>query len=112
MTAVAHVRQREARDAKHTVDIRVQHAQLVVFRRLGERRPAERQPCVVEQDVDAPELAHGGIDERLGAALVGDVECERDIGLDPVGAPRTTDAADPCLPRLAASPHRSRRRRP
>ena len=26
-----------------------------------------------------PELAHGGLDERLRAALVGDVECERDM---------------------------------
>ena len=41
--AVAHVRQREARDADRAVDVRVQDGRLVLGIRLGERVAAERE---------------------------------------------------------------------
>jgi hypothetical protein len=46
--------------------------------RLVERRAAECETGVVDEDVEAAELLHGLRDEALAAREVGDVELERD----------------------------------
>ena len=100
--AVAHVRQREARDADRAVDVRVQDGRLVLGIRLGEGVAPEREPGVVVEDVDPAELGRGARDERSAALLVGDVERKRDVGLDSLDPPRTAD--DPHAG-LAQLPH-------
>ena len=99
---VADVRQREPRDPEHAVDVRVQHRRLVVGRRLGERRAAEREPRVVEEDVDPAERLDRRVDERAARRLVRDVERQGDVGLDPLDPPRAADDADA---RVAQLPH-------
>ena len=54
-----------------------------------ERRPAEREPGGVDEDVGRP----GGVDEALAARRVGDVELERNVGLEPLDPPRPADHA-------------------
>src|SRR5262249_48611592 len=57
--------------------------------RLVDRRAAEREPSRVHEDVDRA----GGVDEPLAARRVGDVELERDLGLDAVDAARAAEDA-------------------
>ena len=73
----------------------MQHGRLVVERRLPERIAAEREARVVVEDVDPAELGDGAADERGGALLVGHVERERDVGLDPLDAARAADDRTP-----------------
>ena len=87
VAAVADVREAEPRHAHEPVDVRVEHRVLVLFARLGERSPAEREPGVVEEDVDASERLDGGRDEAFTALRIDDVELELDVGLEPVDAP-------------------------
>ena len=54
--AVPDVREAEPGDAKDAVDVRVQDGLLVLGGRLPERDAAEREPGIVEQDVDPAEL--------------------------------------------------------
>ena len=63
-------------------------------------RPSAR-PGVVEEDVDAAELGDRRLDERRRARLVGDVELERDVGLDPLHPPRAAGDAHAGLAQLA-----------
>ena len=74
---------------------------LVLGGRLGERRPPEREPGVVEEDVDPAELGDRRLDERGRAGLVGDVDLERDVGLDPLHPPRAAGDANARLAQLA-----------
>ena len=107
VAAVAHVRQREARDADRAVDVRVQDGRLVLGIRLGEGVAPEREPGVVVEDVDPAELGRGARDERRAALLVGDVERKRDVRVDPLDPPR---AARRRARRPRAASARSRRR--
>ena len=92
----------EPRHPEHAVDVRVQHRRLVVGSRLRERRAAEREPGVVEEDVDPAEVLDCRGDERAARGLVRDVERQRDVGLDPLDPPR---AADDAHARVAQLPH-------
>ena len=70
--------------------------------RLRERVAPEREPGVVEEDVDrrrAP--ARRASTNAAAALLVGDVERKRDVGVDPLDAPRTADDAHARLAQLA-----------
>ena len=98
---VADVREHEPRHPHHAVDVRVHHPLLVVGGRLGERCPPEREPGVVEEDVDPAELGDRRLDERGRVGLVGDVDLERDVGLDPLDPSRAAGDADPGLAQLA-----------
>ena len=69
--------------------------------RLRERVAAERETGVVVEDVDAAELGGGAPDERGAALLVGHVEGERDVGVDPRDAACTADDAHSGLAELA-----------
>ena len=69
---------------------------LVLLGRLVERRAAEREPGVVDEDVDAAELLDRRCDEARAARRVGDVELERDIRLEPLDAARAAGDADAC----------------
>jgi len=100
---VADVGQHEPRHPQDAVDVRVDDLLLVLRRRLREGRPAEREAGVVEEDVDAAELRHRGLDECGAGGLVGHVELERDVGLDPPDPARP--AGDPYA-RLAQLAHR------
>ena len=66
-----------------------------------ERRAAEREAGRVHEHVHGA----GRVDEALAARRVGDVELERDVGLDPLDAARAAD--DP----RALGRERPRRRR-
>jgi hypothetical protein len=79
----------------------VQHRRLVLRVRLGERIAAERQPRVVVEDVDRAERLHGAIDEDDAALLVGHVERERDVGIDPLDPPGTAYDTNARLAQLA-----------
>ena len=61
---------------------------LVLLARLVERRAAEREAGVVDEDVEAAELLDRLRDEALAARGVGDVELERDLRLEPLDPPR------------------------
>jgi hypothetical protein len=63
------VRQAQARDPQDTVDVRMDDRLLVLGPRLGERRTAEREPGVVEEDVDPAERLDRGIDEGTARSL-------------------------------------------
>jgi hypothetical protein len=85
------MRQAEARHPDHTVDVRFDHGALVLLGRLRERIAAEREAGVVDEDVDPAELVRGTRDEGGAALGIGDVQLEREVGLDGVdtaGAPR------------------------
>ena len=77
------------------------HPLLVLGGRLGERCPPEREPGVVEEDVDPAELGDRGLDERDRAGLVGDVDLERDVGLDALDPARATGDANSGLAQLS-----------
>jgi hypothetical protein len=85
---VTDVRQNEARHAQHPIHVRVHDPLLVGRGRLRERRPSECEARVVEEDVDPAELRDSGLDERGRHGLVGDVERQHDVGLDPLHPPR------------------------
>ena len=110
---VADVREGEPRDAKDAVDVRVQHRLLVLGTRLRERDAAEREAGVVEEDVDPAELGDRALDERAARRLVGDVERQGDVGVDPLDPPGTADDAHARLAELAhrrgADPRRGAR---
>ena len=86
MAAVADVRQAETRDPQDAVDVRVQDRLLDVRGRLGERDATEREPGVVEEDVDSAERLDRRVDEGAARCLVGDVERERDVRVDALDA--------------------------
>ena len=95
------MREAEARHPYDPVDVRVQDGRLVLLVRLPERIAAEREPCVVEEDVDPAELRRRLPDERLRALAVGDVEREREVRVDPLHAARASDHARSRLAELA-----------
>ena len=101
VAAVAHVGQREACGPDRAVDVRVQDGRLVLRVRLGERVAAERKPGIVVEDVDPAELGGRTRDERGAAVLVGDVEREGNVGVDPLHAPRAAHDAHAGLAELA-----------
>ena len=70
------------------VDVDVEDGRLVLLARLVERRAAEREAGVVDEDVEAAETLDRLRDEALAARGVGDVELERDLGLEPLDPPR------------------------
>src|SRR5207237_10157529 len=45
----------------------------------------------VDEDVDPAELLDGVVDEPLAARRVGDVELEREVGVDAIGPPSARD---------------------
>jgi hypothetical protein len=81
---------------------------LGLLRRIGKRIPAEREPRVVDEDVDASELRERALDERGAAVRIRDVQLKRDVGLDRVDAP---SAAGDAGTRLAQRARRCRSRR-
>ena len=101
MAPVADVWEAEPRHAEDAVDVRVQDGRLVLLVRLPERVAAEGEPGVVEEDVEPADLGDRPLDERHAALLVSRVELEREIGLDPLDPPRTTDHVNACLAQLA-----------
>jgi len=88
------MRQAEACHAHEPVHVRAEDALLVVLARLVERRAAEREACVVEEDIEASELLDGRGNEMCAALGVGDVELERDLGLEPLHSACTACDAD------------------
>ena len=102
MAAVADVRQAEARHAhqrRRRSCARTVASSSSVDSSNG--YAAEREAGVVEEDVEPAELVHRARDEALAALLVGDVELERDVGVDPLDAPRAARDAD-ARPRAAS----------
>jgi hypothetical protein len=87
------------------VDVRLQHDLLVLLGRVAEGVAAEREPGVVDEDVEpAAELRDRLLDEALAARAVGDVERERDLGRELVAPPRPS--APPRSPRRSRSTRR------
>ena len=81
------------------------HPLLVLLGRLPERVAAERAAGVVDEDVDPAERLERGVDERLAAVRVGDVERVREVAVEQLDAP----GADGDLhPRLLERPRRRR----
>ncbi len=98
---VVHVRKAQARHAEDSVHVRMQDRLLVLGIRLPERIATEREPGVVEEDVDASELVGRAAHEGGSALLVHDVEREREVGLDSLDPPRPADHSHAGLPQLA-----------
>ena len=105
--AVAH-----PRHAQDAVDVGVQHRLLVFGIRLPERVAAEREARVAEEDVDDPEFRRSLPDERGGALLVGHVERQREVRLDPLDAPRAAQDGTPDSRSFLDRPRRRRSTRP
>jgi hypothetical protein len=70
-------------------DVDCEDRRLVLLARLVERGAADREPRVVDEDVEAAETFDGRGDEPLAARGVGDVELECDLRLEALDAPRT-----------------------
>jgi len=68
------------------VDVGFQHRVLIFFGRLPKGIAPEAEPGVVDEDVQAAELADRCLDESLAALSVGDVELELDLRLQLVDA--------------------------
>ncbi len=85
---VGEVRQAEPRHPHQPGDVRAEDPRLVLVARLVERRAAERSAGVVDEDVEPAELLHRVGDEALRALGIGDVERQRDLGLEPLDAAR------------------------
>ena len=56
------------------MDVRLEHRLLVFLGALPERVAAERETCVVDEDVQSPECVDGGVDEAPAALRVAHVE--------------------------------------
>src|SRR5207237_3805716 len=89
VTAVADVWKAEARHAHEPVHVRLEDRALVLLTRLVERRAPEREAGVVDQDVDAAELADRGGNETLAAGRIGDVELEGQGGREALARQRS-----------------------
>jgi hypothetical protein len=84
--AVADIRQAEACDPDQALDVRLQHRLLIFLGRLPKGVAPEAESGVVDEDVQASELADRCLDEPLAALSVGDVELELDLRLQLVDA--------------------------
>ena len=87
--------------------VRLEHGLLVLLAARVERVAAEAEAGVVDEDVEPAERLDRRVDEALAARGVGDVELERDLGLELVDA---AGAAGDLRARLARARARSRRR--
>src|SRR5256886_14035300 len=88
---VADMRQAEAGQPEQSVDVGFQRRVLIFFGRLPKGIAPEAEAGVVDEDVQAAELADRCLDESLAALSVGDVELELDLRvelLDAAGAAR------------------------
>src|SRR6266550_7281738 len=83
---VADMRQAEAGHPEQSVDVGFQHRVLIFFGRLPKGIAPEAEPGVVDEDVQAAELADRCLDESLAALSVGDVELELDLRVELVDA--------------------------
>src|SRR5437867_3156063 len=90
---VADMRQAEAGHPEQSVDVGFQHRVLIFFGRLPKGIAPEAEAGVVDEDVEAAELADRGLDEPLAALSVGDVELELDLRLQLVDAAGAACAA-------------------
>ena len=82
------MRQAESRHPDEPGDVDRPDGRLVLLARLVERGPAHGETGVVDEDVEAADALDGLCDEAFAAHGVGDVQRERDLGLQPIDAAR------------------------
>ena len=89
------VRQYQPRHAHEPVHVGLEDGALVLLGRVVERSATEREAGVVHEDVDsAAELLDRRRDKARAAVHVGDVERQRDLRLQPLGAACAAHDAD------------------
>ncbi len=73
------MREAQPRHAHQPEDVRLDHRPLVVLVDVLDRVAAEREPGVVDEDVDGAELLDHPLDEALGARAVAHVDVVDDV---------------------------------